>query len=244
MFLSRRDTQEEYFDSERPINEVAGFFNSLGRVNRFFDFAEPFRNMLPRLLTTSQCRSLTILDVGAGDGALGKIMETWAQQRGWTWQVINLDMSLAALSLHSRGTNVVGSATRLPFCTGSVDVVIASQMAHHLTDSEVTQLLGEAWRVASRAVLMCDLHRNAGLYIALKLLFCFQTHSAAFKADALLSVKKAWRVKDLAELARAAGLEPTVKLHFGARVLLHATKAAGHDRPEPATHDSSAKALR
>ncbi len=240
MFLSRRNTQEEYFDSERPIDEVAGFFNSLNRVNRFFDFAEPFRNLLPKLLTPLQCRSLTILDVGAGDGALGKIVEAWAQEQGWNWRVINLDMSLAALSLHSRGTNVVGSAIRLPFQTGSVDVVIASQMAHHLTDGDVTLLLREAWRVASRAVLMCDLHRNAGLFMALKLLFCFQSHSAVFKADALLSVKKAWRVKDLAKLARAAGLQPTVKLYFGARVILHATKVAHQSRPALALLDSSA----
>lgn len=240
MFLSRRNTQEEYFDSERPIDEVAGFFNSLNRVNRFFDFAEPFRNLLPKLLTPLQCRSLTILDVGAGDGALGKIMEAWARRQGWSWRVINLDMSLAALSLRSRGTNVAGAATRLPFRTGSVDVVIASQMAHHLNDRDVTLLLGEAWRVASRAVLMCDLHRNAGLYMVLKLLFRFQSHSAVFKADALLSVKKAWRVKDLAELARAAGLQATVKLYFGARVILHATKVANQSRPALALLDASA----
>jgi ubiquinone/menaquinone biosynthesis C-methylase UbiE len=244
MFLSRRTTQEEYFDSERPVDEVAVFFNSLNRVNRFFDFAEPFRNLLPKLLTPLQCRSLTILDVGAGDGTLGKIIESWAQQQGWNWRVINLDMSMAALSLVSGASNVVGSATRLPFQTGSVDVVISSQMAHHLSDGDVTRLLGEAWRVASRVVLVCDLHRNAGLYMALKLLFCFQSHSAVFKADALLSVKKAWRVKDLAELARAAGLRPTVKLYFGARVILHATKGADQRRPARARIDSSAQATR
>lgn len=244
MFLSRRATQEEYFDSERPLDEVAGFFNSLNRVNRFFDFAEPFRNLLPKLLTPPQCRSLTILDVGAGDGALGKIMEAWAKEQGWSWRVINLDVSLAALSLHSRGTNIVGAATRLPFGTGSVDVVVASQMAHHLSDGDVTLLLGEAWRVASRAVLMCDLHRNAALYMALKFLFCFQTHPAVFKADALLSVKKAWRVKDLAELARRAGLQATVKLYFGARVVLHATKAVDHRQAARAGIDSAAQALR
>src|SRR5258708_6426347 len=224
MFLPRRNTQEEYFDSERPTEEVAEFFNSLGRVNRFFDFAEPFRNLLPKLIRQSECRHLSILDLGAGDGALGKTVQSWAARRGWDWHVVNLDTSLAALSLNGDGTNVVGSAIRLPFRDASFDVVIASQMAHHLSDADVQSLLQESWRVARQVLLVCDLHRNLGLYLVLKILFCFQKHPASFKADALLSVEKAWRVGDMVRLARAAGIEATIKLYFGARVILQARK--------------------
>src|SRR5690242_7832224 len=123
MFLSRRTMQEEYFDSERPAGEVAEFFRSLGRFNRLFDFAEPFRNLLPALLGDTQCRSLTILDVGAGDGSLGRSVRQWATGRGWDWRVVNIDCNLAALRLNQGGLNVLGSATRLPFRTGSFDVV-------------------------------------------------------------------------------------------------------------------------
>lgn len=243
MFLSRRDTQAEYFDSERPTEEIRSFFQSLGRVNRFFDFAEPFRNLLPKLVPPGQCQSLTILDLGAGDGALGQIIETWAESQGWKWRVINLDTSLSALSLNGEATNVVGSATRLPLRTGSVDVVVASQMAHHLTDEQVVRLLEEAWRVTRRAVLLCDLHRNLGLYLALKILFFFQHHPESFKSDALLSVKKAWRVRDLTRLARDAGLEATVKLYFGARVILRACKSEAQVRTTPRVKDSVSDAL-
>src|SRR5579864_5431929 len=121
MFLSRRTMQEEYFDSERPAGEVAQFFRSLGRVNRFFDFAEPFRNLLPELLGEANCRSLSILDVGAGDGSLGRAVCSWAAQRDWDWQVVNIDCSLPALRLNEGGLNVVGSATRLPFRRATFD---------------------------------------------------------------------------------------------------------------------------
>ena len=230
MFLSRRTAQEEYFDSERPIEEVAEFFRSLGRVNRFFDFAQPFRELLPGLLGEAQCRALSILDVGAGDGSLGRAVETWATTRGWNWRVANLDCSLAALSLNDDGMNVAGSAARLPFRQQSFDVVITSQMAHHLTDLEVKMLLEETWRVARRAVVVCDLHRNIGLYLLLRLLFCFQKHPASFRADGLLSVKRGWRVEELLDLARAAGIpEAKAKLRFGARIVLHAERI-GHGK--------------
>ena len=227
MFLSRRTTQEEYFDSERPAAEVADFFQSLGRVNRFFDFAEPFRNLLPPLLGDSQCRSLSLLDVGAGDGSLGRAIEAWARERGWTWRVVNLDCSLSALQLNSGGLNIAGSAVQLPFHTGSFDVVVASQMVHHLADPQVILLLQEAWRVARRTIMICDLHRNLALYLALRTLFLFQRHRDAFRSDAFVSVRRGWRVGELLELARMAGLSnAAVKLRFGARIILHAQ----HDR--------------
>ena len=36
---------------------------------------------LPRLLGAEQCRSLTLLDVGAGDGMLGHRLEAWSAKR-------------------------------------------------------------------------------------------------------------------------------------------------------------------
>jgi ubiquinone/menaquinone biosynthesis C-methylase UbiE len=225
MFLSRRSTQAEYFDSERPVSEVSQFFRSLGLVNRLFDFSGPFRVLLPRLIGNAGCQSLSILDIGAGDGALGIALQDWAAQQGWNWQIVNLDTSPAALGLNSEGINVAGCATRLPFHNNSFDAVFASSMAHHLTDGEVKLLLQEAWRVTRRAVLLCDLHRNLGLYLALRLLFCFQNHSAPFRSDALLSVQRGWRIGELVRLAAEAGMASAdVKLYFGARVILQARK--------------------
>jgi SAM-dependent methyltransferase len=237
MFLSWRTTQEEYFDSERPAEEVAEFFRSLGRVNRFFDFAEPFRELLPKLLGEAECRGLSILDVGAGDGSLGRAMQAWAVRRGWNWRVVNLDCSLTALSLNAGGMNVAGCAARLPFRQGSFDVVVASQMAHHLTDLDVKLLLQETWRVARRAVILCDLHRNIGLYLLLWLLFCFQKHPASFRADGLLSVKRGWRVRELLSLARQAGIPgASAKLRFGTRIVLHAERTLQNASFPPFSH--------
>ena len=64
MFLSRRATQAEYFDSARPMTEITGFYRALSLFNRFFAFAEPFQRFLPRLLQMSDLRALTILDLG------------------------------------------------------------------------------------------------------------------------------------------------------------------------------------
>src|SRR6516165_10194562 len=109
MFLARRSTQAEYFDGDRSAAEFAAFFRALERVNRLFVFAEPFQRSLPSLLNGRGCQTASILDLGAGDGSLGKVLSHWAAQRGWQWTVTNLDVNLDALRLNPSGRNVAGS---------------------------------------------------------------------------------------------------------------------------------------
>ncbi|HWW00638.1 MAG TPA: methyltransferase domain-containing protein [Candidatus Acidoferrum sp.] len=225
MFLARRTTQAEYFDGERSAAELAAFFQALQRINRLFVFAEPFQRSLPRLLGPSRCEKASILDLGAGDGSLGKVLSEWARQRGWQWRVTNLDLSLAALRLNPAGPNVAGSVLALPFRAGSFDAVIASQMTHHLTDAEVRQHIAEAWRVARHVVMLSDLHRNAALYATLWVVFRLMRFPAVIASDGLLSVERGWRVPELRSLATAAAIDGAeVSLYFGARVLLRARK--------------------
>jgi len=225
MFLSRRSLQAEYFDSERPVAELTEFFRSLNRMNRLFRFAQPFQSLVPSLLGENNCVALSVLDVGAGDGSLGQVLAKWAGARGWRWQVTNLDISARSGAMNGNGRNIAGSALRLPFRAASFDLVIASQMIHHLSDVEVQQMLREAWRVTRKAILFCDLHRNSILYFTLWLIFLFQSHPEPFRADALLSVKKSWKTGELRRLVLASGVAGAeVRRYFGARIVVQGTK--------------------
>ncbi len=229
MFLSRRVTQAEYFDSpDRAQAEVAEFYEALARVNRLFVFGEPFQRLLPKCLGPDACRNLSLLDLGAGDGSLGALLTDWAAAgRGWQWRFTNLDLSLPALRLGKPGRRVAGSALALPFRDASIDVVIASQMTHHLAnDEEIVRHLREAWRVARRVVLLADLHRGPLLYGVLWLLVHVRRYPKHFCHDALLSVRRGFRVGELRRLAAAAGLgNARVWLYYGGRVLLQAGKS-------------------
>ena len=229
MFLSRRATQAEYFDApDRSISEVSEGYRLLARVNRVFRFAEPFQRLIPQILGESRCRELTLLDLGAGDGSLGTELTAWASQRGWNWRVTNLDLNPLALRLNSSARNVAGSALALPFQESSFDVVIASQMTHHLgTDADVAQHFREARRVSRDAVLVYDLHRSLLMYSVIWLFLHAWGFPAHFRSDGLLSVRRSWRVSEWQALAKQAGLNgASVWREHGARVLLQARKTA------------------
>lgn len=227
MFLRHRATQAEYFDSpDRSLAEVAEGYRLLARVNRLFHFAEPFQHFLPRSLGPTDCRELSILDVGAGDGSLGTILHEWAATKGWNWSVTSLDANPLALTLSNARARVVGSATRLPFHDNSFDVVIASQMTHHLdSDQQVMAHFGEAFRVARKRVFLNDIHRNAGIYFVIWILLNIHRVPRHFLQDGLLSVRRGWRVGEWKRLAREAGMpDARVWLYGGSRIMLLAEK--------------------
>lgn len=228
MFLSRRATQAEYFDAPgRADAEVAESYASLAAVNRCFFFAEPFQRLLPLFLGRETCGALSILDLGGGDGSLAALLADWAARKhGWNWRLTNLDFNFAALRGSRCARNVAGSVLALPFRDASFDVVIASQMTHHLTaDDDVRRHLREAWRVARRAIFFSDLHRGPVVYSLLWLFLHARRFPKHFHDDALLSVRRGFRTGELQTLADEAGIrEARVWLYYGTRVIVQARK--------------------
>jgi SAM-dependent methyltransferase len=232
MFLRQRSTQTEYFDlPDRTEAEIATSFRDLNRVNVLFRFSHPFEATLPQWLGRTSCEQLNILDVGAGTGLLGKQLTAWARQQGWHWHFTNLDTNPVALKLGGEPDSVVGSALQLPFPDGSFDLVVASQMTHHLTDEQIVTHWREAWRVTRDAIFICDLHRNAGLYALVWLTMHLMRTEATVLEDGLISVRRGFRRDEWHGLAIRAGIpEANVWRYHGARIVLQARKKV----PDPA----------
>lgn len=227
MLFSARATQPEHFDdARRSPEEFRSAYAELARVNRLFRAEDPYTRVMARWLGADECRQLSILDLGAGDGWLGRAMEKWAAKCGWHWKVTDLDLNPIPLSLGEGRCRVAASALNLPFEDGAFDIVIASQMTHHLnSDDDVVRHFREAWRVASRGVFITDMQRSWSLYFLLHLTLPFLRLSPAMTHDGFLSVRKAWRPSEWRELARRAGLESArVQGYFGTRVILSGLK--------------------
>jgi 2-polyprenyl-3-methyl-5-hydroxy-6-metoxy-1,4-benzoquinol methylase len=228
MFLSERATQAEYCDrADLSLDEVRAVYRQLARIHRLLQTSDAFQRPLVQMLDEASVRRLSVLDLGAGDGTIGRSLESWAARRGWDWRVVNVDANVAALGLHGSGRNVGGDVCALPFADDSFDVVIASQMTHHLAEAEVVRHFAEAWRVARGVVCLTDAHRNVGALCFISVLMRVLGFSPEFRADAALSVRRGWRVREWRELAGRAGMvDAKVQLHFGARIVLVARKPA------------------
>jgi SAM-dependent methyltransferase len=143
---------------------VTRMMRDLARANRWMGGRAAVRFGLARLLdATDRGRRLTLFDIGTGAGDLPLDAARWAARRGVTLVPLALERIVAAARI-ARGAGVpvvVGCAGALPVRARSVDLVLVSQVAHHLDTESVVTLFTACSRVARRGVLVCDLRPSA-----------------------------------------------------------------------------------
>jgi ubiquinone/menaquinone biosynthesis C-methylase UbiE len=126
----------------RLLHDIASQGWAYDRIQDLAGAREVYRRLGRHLAgTPSPC---WLLDVGGGTGRTRRLLS------GAT-RYVCLDMEgpkLAHLRRTGRtGTPVQGDATRMPFRTASVDLVVCVDVSHHLTDSELDAALDEVKRV-------------------------------------------------------------------------------------------------
>lgn len=231
MFLRERSTQAEFCDRpDLTEPEARGVYRQLARINRLLHTADSFEEPIARLLGEARSQNVSLLDLGGGDGEMGRTIEAWARSRGWNWRVTSVDSNFAALSFGAGAGRVAGNVRALPFADGAFDAVFASLMTHHLSDDEVVQHFAEAWRVSRDILCIFDAHRNVfalGLIRAILTAFGF---SREFRSDAALSVRRGWRVPEWRLLAARAGIpNAIINVQHGVRIRLLARRRAAND---------------
>lgn len=164
---------------------------------------------------------LTLLDVGTGAGDLPRDAERWGSKRGIRIQPLGLDRSLPAARLARENgvPAVVGCGGTIPVRNGSVDIVLVSQVIHHLRQDAAVHLLRECNRIARMAVIVTDLERArlamAGFWLVSRVL----QFDATTQADGITSVRRGYTLAEFAGLFREAGVKATTFRRPGYRLV-------------------------
>ena len=195
----------------------------IARSNRLLGGAGAVRFGLAQLLDPAdRGRTLTLFDIGTGAGDLPLDAARWAARRGVTLMPLGLErIRTAARLAQQHGVPVVvGCAGTLPLRAKSVDIVLASQLAHHLDRESVIACFAAWSAVARRGVVVADLHRRwfaergfraAGAVLGL--------HQLTID-DGVTSLRRGYTVAELRELCVAAGISGVnVSARLGARIV-------------------------
>lgn len=169
---------------------------------------------------------LTLLDVGTGLADIPHHACAEAQRAGFLLTTIVVDEASSLLTA-SRGRAahaVCANALALPFQSGSVDVVMCSQLLHHFDEDGARRLIAEMNRVARHAVIVSDLRRSwiaaAGFWLVS---FPLGFHRIT-RHDGVLSVLRGFTTSELAGLVSAAtGATPVVRRRLGFRITVRWT---------------------
>src|SRR5438477_1954496 len=163
----------------------------------------------------------TLLDVGTGSGDIALAAVAAARRHGITLTAIGLEVIPAAAQLtRANGVEVVlGDGGALPFGAKSIDIVIASQVLHHLPRAVAVRWIASFDRVARRAVALADLRRSrvamAGVWLAGHAL----RMDATTRHDAVVSLRRGYTRRELDTMLAEAGVAASARYRPGFRIV-------------------------
>lgn len=208
-------------------SELLVALETLARVNRRFGATRLVLRHLAALYD-GWPTPLRILDVGTGYADIPRAVARWARRRGRPIRITAMDRHAGTLALAGRACADYpeirlrrGDALALPFPAQSFDVVLASQILHHMEGAEPVTLLREMARVARRAVLVHDLRRGAWPRFATWAALRLASRSPVIRHDGPLSIRRGFVPAELLTLAREAGWRrPRLSRHAFFRLAL------------------------
>jgi SAM-dependent methyltransferase len=211
-------------DAGVPDAEALRSLRDLGFVERWLGNRRAFTSaVLPHLGGPAP----RILDAGCGSG---EVLARVRAAAGGRPVAVGLDLRL----LHLRAApaaeihRVAGDVRALPFAPGSFDVVTASLFLHHFDEEELPGVLRGLWSLARRALVVNDLRRARVPYLFGRAFFRLLFRSPVSVADGLVSIRRAFTVREL-EGAFAAASIPGVRVRrtWPYRLLAVAERRAG-----------------
>lgn len=203
--MNRRRIVELMDDPAVDQHAHAHALKSLNRVNRWLGVDRCMAQCIGRI---GGGGGVSVLDLGVGGGGF---LAYLSEHVHCVETRIGLDRSVFALICaeawcrHAlRG--VVGDARQLPLADDSIDVVTCSLFLHHFDPPDVVTILGEAARVSRQGIVLSDLSRSWIAWGATNLATRLLSRSRIFHVDGSRSVRAAFRMDELGDLARRAGL--------------------------------------
>ncbi|HEV2911968.1 MAG TPA: methyltransferase domain-containing protein [Pyrinomonadaceae bacterium] len=248
-FEERSDELEHLDKGDYTPTEYEACLVELRRVNQFLGDASALRRSLLAEIERTGDECFSVLDVGAGSGELLRVIAGWAGRSGRAAQLVGLELnarSAQAILEESKDfpsiSAVRGDALRLPFTDGRFDYAICSLFTHHFKDDGVVRIMRELARVASRRILIIDLHRHPLAYFLYTTVGRIFLHNRLIREDGALSILRSFRPAELGLLAHRAGLgNISVKRRFPFRLVLSADAQGQPSAGEGAVVESSAR---
>lgn len=240
MSLQTRATGAELMDEPAADRaELLRALRDLRVVNRWLGGTRVMLRHLRGMISRLPQESYRILDVATGSADIPLALAGWTRQRGLDVQILATDAHPQTVAMARELTSIEPSvaveeadALALPYMDNEFDFALCSMALHHFDGEDAVQVLRELDRVAAHGVVVSDLLRSRfGLWGARLLAATLWRRSEFTRHDGPLSVRRAFTVAELRELAGAAGLRGArVRSHHLFRVSLVVDRTRSGDR--------------
>lgn len=215
---SRALGAERMDEPDQDAAELTRSLADLRGVNRWLGGTRQVLGLVGRMVERTPDRPVRLLDVGTGSADLPLVLAAWAHRRKIDLRIVATDLHPHTVAVARRRTEgeprisvQAADALALPFDDGAFHLAMCNTALHHFDRGGAIQVLRELSRVSARGLVVTDLRRSfAGLQGARLLAATVWRGHPVTRYDAPLSVRRAFTVDELREVAVEAGLHRPV----------------------------------
>ncbi len=185
-------------------------------INRYFGGLSALRRaVIPIAMKTKEGENVTILDLATGSGdqpvslakafrRLGKHVRITAVDKNEIMLETARQYAFDFQEIHFERRDILD----LPYASESYDIVSCSLAIHHLSRGNGVRLLREMHRISRLGFVVNDLSRSYIGAAAAWMYTRLTTTNPMTRYDSVVSVLRAFRKEELAEMAGEAGVQP------------------------------------
>ena len=209
--LKYRSTKKELLDEDNiPKEDLYQNLRELNTINTLLGGYKITFSALKKI--TEPDKAYSLIDIGCGGGDTLKQINNWSKQNKRTFNLYGIDIKPVCIEYAK--TNTSGESINY-ICDDygnvfnhikQVDIIHACLFCHHLTESELIELVQFAVKNKSTLVIN-DLERNPIAYYAIKILTGLFSKSYLVKNDAALSVARGFKKKEWFDILSKAGVK-------------------------------------
>lgn len=207
MKIKERSYEPELLDlgpSYYTTEEYENCLHQLDKIGRYLGGNKATLKHLHKLSSPN-----SILDVGCGGGSFTIELAKQFPKA----QIVGIDISNEAITFarkrlqQANVENVlfeVLSSHQLSYLPNSFDIVTCTLMCHHLKDDQLIEFLKKSYQIATKAMVINDLHRHWLAYLSFALIAKPVFSNRLIFHDGLLSIKRAFKKQEWIGYLKAA----------------------------------------
>jgi 2-polyprenyl-3-methyl-5-hydroxy-6-metoxy-1,4-benzoquinol methylase len=192
----KRSTHPELMDQPSASeSEIIQALQEIELINKKLGGFNVTISALENLKLSS--KKLKIIDLGSGGGDMLRKINLWAIKRKLETELVGIDfnsvMTKYATQLSTNYNNIEFKTLNVfdeKLLLQKYDIVMSTLFCHHFDDDELVKLIIRMNKIATKSVIINDLHRHWFAYYAIKFLTSIFSKTYLVKYDAALSVAR------------------------------------------------------
>ncbi len=227
-FKKRIDREEIMDHTTIELEPLAAAYRDINRSNELLGgYSATFKTLRKLIATARSSGPVRILDMGCGDGGMLRYLAERFRKLNITVEFLGLDLNSDALVLARENSReyqeiTFGCANILEYHGEALryDYVLCTLTLHHFSDHDIPRVISVCQSCCDRAVIINDLHRSKTAYYLFKIFSAIFIRSAIAINDGLISIRRAFRKRELQELSKKfPNWEHKIKWHWAYRYI-------------------------